>query len=240
VILYPAIDLKGGECVRLLRGAMEAATVYNRDPADQARRFAEAGCEWLHVVDLDGAFAGHPVNDAAVRAILAAVPIPVQLGGGIRHLPAIERWLGAGLRRVILGTAAARDPALVRNACKLHPGRIAVGIDARQGQVAIEGWAATSSLAATELALRFEDAGVAAIIYTDIDRDGAKTGVNIEATAALARRISTPVIASGGVAALADLERLKTRAADGIEGVVCGRALYDGSLDLRAALEVLR
>jgi len=239
VILFPAIDLKGGECVRLLRGEMDAATVYNSDPADQARRFAAAGCRWLHVVDLDGAFAGHAVNEAAVRAILAAVDLPVQLGGGIRDMAAIERWLAAGLRRVILGTVALTDPTLVKEACARHPGRVAVGIDARQGRVAVEGWAKTSTLEALELALRFEDAGVAAIVYTDIDRDGAKTGVNIEATAELARRITTPVIASGGVGSLADLERLKARAADGVEGVICGRALYDGALDLGAALRLL-
>jgi phosphoribosylformimino-5-aminoimidazole carboxamide ribotide isomerase len=238
VILFPAIDLKGGECVRLLRGAMDAATVYNRDPADQARRFAAAGCEWLHVVDLDGAFAGRAVNAAAVRAILGAVAIPVQLGGGIRDRGAIDRWLEAGLARVILGTVALTDPALVKEACARHPGRVAVGIDARGGHVAVEGWAKTSSIAAAELALRFEDAGVAAIVYTDIERDGAKTGVNVEATAALARCITTPVIASGGVGALADIERLRARAGDGIAGVICGRALYDGALDLGAGLRL--
>jgi len=239
VILFPAIDLKGGECVRLLRGEMDAATVYNRDPADQARRFASAGCRWLHVVDLDGALAGRAVNEAAVRAILAAVEIPVQLGGGIRDMGAIDRWLEAGLRRVILGTVALTDPALVKAACTRHPGQVAVGIDARQGRVAVEGWAKTSTLEAVELALRFEDAGVAAIVYTDIDSDGAKTGVNVEATAGLARRVTTPVIASGGVGSLADIERLKARAADGIAGVICGRALYDGALDLGAALRLL-
>jgi phosphoribosylformimino-5-aminoimidazole carboxamide ribotide isomerase len=239
VILFPAIDLKGGECVRLLRGEMDAATVYNRDPADQARRFADAGCTWLHVVDLDGAFAGRAVNEAAVRAILAAVRIPVQLGGGIRDMGAIDRWLEAGLRRVILGTVALTDPALVTSACARHPGRVAVGIDARGGRVAVEGWAKTSTLEAAELALRFEDAGVAAIIYTDIDRDGAKTGVNVEATAALARRLTTSVIASGGVGSLVDIERLKAHELDGIAGVICGRALYDGALDLAAALRLL-
>jgi phosphoribosylformimino-5-aminoimidazole carboxamide ribotide isomerase len=240
VILFPAIDLKGGACVRLLRGEMDAATVYNRDPADQARRFAAAGCAWLHVVDLDGAFAGRAVNENAVRAILGAVRIPVQLGGGIRDMSAVDRWLEAGLARIILGTVALTDPALVKAACARHPGRIAVGIDARQGRVAVEGWAKTSSMAADELALRFEDAGVAAIVYTDIDRDGAKTGVNVEATAALARRITTPVIASGGVGSLADIERLKAHEKDGIAGVICGRALYDGALDLSAALGLLR
>jgi len=239
VILFPAIDLKGGECVRLLRGEMDAATVYNSDPADQARRFAAAGCRWLHVVDLDGAFAGHAVNEAAVRAILAAVDLPVQLGGGIRDMAAIERWLAAGLRRVILGTVALTDPTLVKEACARHPGRVAVGIDARQGRVAVEGWAKTSTLEALELALRFEDAGVAAIVYTDIDRDGAKTGVNIEATAELARRITTPVIASGGVGGGADRERRVARAAPGGAGGVCGRARYDGALDLGAALRLL-
>jgi phosphoribosylformimino-5-aminoimidazole carboxamide ribotide isomerase len=218
---------------------MDAATVYNRDPADQARRFAEAGCRWLHVVDLDGAFAGRAVNEAAVRSILGAVTIPVQLGGGIRDMAAVDRWLEAGLRRVILGTVALTNPALVKDACARHSGRVAVGIDARGGRVAVEGWAKTSTLEAVELALRFEDAGVAAIIYTDIDRDGAKTGVNVEATASLARRITTPVIASGGVGSLADIERLKAREADGIAGVICGRALYDGAFDLAAALRLL-
>jgi phosphoribosylformimino-5-aminoimidazole carboxamide ribotide isomerase len=204
VILYPAIDLKGGKCVRLLRGAMDAATVFNDDPAAQARSFVAAGCEWLHVVDLDGAFAGKPMNEAAVRAILAAADgVPVQLGGGIRSLATIEAWLERGIMRVVLGTAALTDPELVKRACAAHPGRVAIGIDARQGRVAVEGWAKTAEITAEELALKFEDSGAAAIVYTDIDRDGAKQGVNVEATAALARRLRTPVIASGGVASLA-------------------------------------
>jgi phosphoribosylformimino-5-aminoimidazole carboxamide ribotide isomerase len=245
VILYPAIDLKGGACVRLLRGEMSAATVFNESPADQARRFAEAGFEWLHVVDLDGAFAGKPVNAAAVAAIIAATALPVQLGGGIRDEAGIAAWLERGVRRVILGTVALRDPDLVRRACRAHPGRIVVGIDARRGKVAVEGWAETSTVAARDLALRFEDAGVAAIVYTDIERDGALGGVNAEATAELAAALTTPVIASGGVASLDDLRRLKALAAPvgsrgGIEGVICGRALYDGRIAPRAALAVLR
>ena len=241
MILYPAIDLKGGKCVRLLRGAMDAATVFNDDPAAQARSFVAAGCAWLHVVDLDGAFAGKPMNEAAVRAILAtAGGVPVQLGGGIRSLVTIEAWLERGVRRVVLGTAALTDPELVKRACAAHPGRVAIGIDARQGRVAVEGWAKTAEITAEELALKFEDAGAAAIIYTDIDRDGAKQGVNVEATASLARRLGTPVIASGGVASLADLERLKPHEADGVQGVIVGRALYDGAIELGAALAALK
>ncbi len=239
MILFPAIDLKGGKCVRLLRGEMAAATIFNDDPTAQARSFEAAGFHWLHVVDLDGAFAGTPVNGAAVEAILAAIRLPVQLGGGIRDEARVGWWLERGVRRVILGTVALRDPALVKRAAKAHPGRIVVGIDAREGRVAVEGWAETSTVTTEELALRFEDAGVAAIIYTDIDRDGALQGVNVEATAALAEKLKTPVIASGGVAGIEDLRRLKARASSGIAGVICGRALYDGRIDPAAALALL-
>jgi phosphoribosylformimino-5-aminoimidazole carboxamide ribotide isomerase len=240
VILYPAIDLKGGQCVRLLRGELSAATVYNEDPAAQAKSFVAAGCRWLHVVDLDGAFAGKPMNAAAVAAIVAAAGVPVQLGGGIRDRATIERWLAQGVTRVVLGTAALRDPDLVKAACRVHPGKVAVGIDARQGRVAVEGWAKSSDMTALDLALAFEDAGVAAIIYTDIERDGALTGVDADATAALARRLTTPVIASGGVAGLADLAALKAHETAGISGVICGRTLYDGRLDLGQALALLQ
>ena len=237
--VYPAIDLKDGACVRLRRGEMDSATVYADDPAAQARAWQDAGFAWLHVVDLNGAFAGHSVNHAAVEAILAAVTLPVQLGGGIRDRAGIERWLSAGVRRVILGSAAARDPDLVRDACRAHPGRIAVGIDARDGFVAVEGWAETSTLRATDLALRFEDAGAAAIIYTDIARDGMLSGLNLAQTTGLAAAISTPVIASGGVGSLADLAALKEAAwpARGrIDGVIVGRALYDGRVTSAEAL----
>jgi phosphoribosylformimino-5-aminoimidazole carboxamide ribotide isomerase len=241
--LYPAIDLKDGACVRLRRGEMDLATVYSDDPGAQALAWQEAGCRWLHVVDLNGAFAGRSVNAAAVSAILARVTIPVQLGGGIRDRAAIERWLGAGVRRVILGSVAVRDPALVREACRAYPGRIAVGIDARDGYVATDGWAETSHLRALDLALKFEDAGAAAIIYTDIGRDGMLSGLNLEQTLDLAFQISTPVIASGGVGSLDDLRALKQAAngADGapIEGVIVGRALYDGRIDPGAALALL-
>ena len=239
MILYPAIDLKDGRCVRLLRGDMAAATVFAAAPADQARQFAEADFQWLHLVDLNGAFAGRPVNGDAVEAILAAVILPVQLGGGIRDLATIDFWLERGVKRVILGTIALTDPELVRTACKRHPGRVVVGIDARDGMVAVEGWARTSEVRALDLALRFEDAGVAAIVYTDIDRDGALGGVNVEATADLAFALTTPVIASGGVASLADLKSLKQVEKTGVEGVICGRALYDGRLDPAAALKLL-
>ena len=239
MILFPAIDLKGGECVRLLRGEMRAATVFNDDPAAQARSFVAAGCRWLHVVDLDGAFVGRSMNAAAVGVILAAAGVPVQLGGGIRDRAAIEAWLERGVARVVLGTAALTDPALVKAACRAHPGRIVVGIDARAGRVAIEGWAKPSDRGALDLALAFEDAGVAAIVYTEIERDGALTGVDAEGIAGLARRLTTPVIASGGVASLDDLVALKAHERDGIAGVICGRALYDGRVDLRQALEVL-
>lgn len=238
--LFPAIDLKDGQCVRLRRGAMDQATVYAEDPAAQARAWAAAGFSWLHVVDLNGAFAGRPVNGEAVRAILASVHLPVQLGGGIRDLAGIEAWLHAGVRRVILGSAAAKNPALVHEACRAFPGRIAIGIDARNGFVATEGWAETTSLAATDLALRLQDAGAAALIYTDIARDGMLTGLNLEQTVVLARLVATPVIASGGVAGLADLEALRDAApGTSLTGVIVGRALYDGRLDPAAALRVL-
>jgi phosphoribosylformimino-5-aminoimidazole carboxamide ribotide isomerase len=233
VILYPAIDLKDGAVVRLRRGEMRAATVFNRDPADQARRFAAVGASWLHLVDLDGAFAGRPMNRAAVESILAASALSCQLGGGIRDAQTIEAWLQAGIARVILGTAALKDPGLVREACRRHPGRIAIGIDARADKVAVEGWAETSGLGARELALRFADAGVAAIVFTDIERDGLLAGANIAATAALAAALPIPVIASGGIAGLEDLDRLK---AAGAAGAVIGRALYDGRIDLKEAL----
>jgi phosphoribosylformimino-5-aminoimidazole carboxamide ribotide isomerase len=238
--LYPAIDLKDGQCVRLRRGAMEEATVYSPDPAAQARAWQDAGFGWLHVVDLNGAFAGRAVNGAAVRAILGAVSVPVQLGGGIRDLAAVEAWLAAGIRRVILGSAAVKDPALVRAACRAFPGRIAVGIDARDGMVATEGWAETSSMSARDLALRVADAGAAAIIYTDIARDGMLSGLNLAQTLALAENVAIPVIASGGVGGIDDLRALK-RAAAGtrIEGVIVGRALYDGRIDPAEALALL-
>ena len=241
--LYPAIDLKDGACVRLRRGAMDDATVYSDDPAAQACAWQDAGCSWLHVIDLNGAFAGRAVNDQAVRAILAAVRVPVQLGGGIRDMAAIARWLEAGVRRVVLGSAAVKNPDLVREACRTFPGRIAVGIDARDGFVAVEGWAQTSSVGAADLARAIEDAGAAAIIFTDIGRDGMLAGLNVDATAELARQIRTPLIASGGVAGLDDLRALAAAAGTvgpgRIEGVVVGRALYDGRLDLRAALTAL-
>ncbi len=236
--IYPAIDLKDGSCVRLLRGDMDRATVFNCDPAAQARAFAEAGFGNLHIVDLNGAFEGRPVNGTAVDAILATTSARTQLGGGIRDLQTIETWLGKGLGRVILGTVALRDPALVRDACRRFPGRVAVGIDARGGRVAVEGWAEVSEITALDLARRFEDAGAAAVIYTDIDRDGALQGVNVEATAALAEALSTPVIASGGVASIEDLRALRAVAASGIEGVIIGRALYDGRIDPAAALDL--
>ena len=238
--LYPAIDLKDGQCVRLRRGAMDDATVYSSDPAAQARAWQDAGFAWLHVVDLNGAFAGHPVNGAAIAAILAAVTIPVQLGGGIRDMAGIEAWLAAGIRRVILGSAAAKNPQLVRDACRAFPGRIAVGIDARDGKVATEGWSETSQLAARDLARAVEDAGIAAIIYTDIGRDGMLTGLNIEQTVALASAVTAPVIASGGVGGPQDLLDLRNAAAGTrIEGVIVGRALYDGRIDPAAALASL-
>jgi phosphoribosylformimino-5-aminoimidazole carboxamide ribotide isomerase len=239
MILFPAIDLKDGQCVRLERGEMAQATVFNTDPAAQAAAFAVQGLQWLHAVDLNGAFAGRPVNASAVAAILAAVTIPVQLGGGIRDLATIGAWLDKGVRRVILGTAAVRDPALVREACKRFPGCIAVGIDAKGGKVAVEGWAEMSELSAIDLTRRFEDAGVAAIIHTDIDRDGVLKGLNLPATAELARATSIPVIASGGLAGLADIEALLSPQYAMLEGAIAGSALYDGRLDARAALALL-
>lgn len=239
MILFPAIDLKDGACVRLVKGDMAAATVFSESPADQARAFEAAGFRWLHVVDLNGAFAGRSVNGPAVEAILNAVSLPIQLGGGIRDMAAIEGWLDRGIRRVILGTVAVRDPALVRSACESFPGRIVVGIDARGGQVAVEGWAETSEMTAIDLARRFEDAGVAAIVYTDIDRDGILAGLNIEATLALARAVSIPVIASGGLASIADIERLTRPDCAILEGAISGRALYDGRLDAGQALAMI-
>jgi phosphoribosylformimino-5-aminoimidazole carboxamide ribotide isomerase len=236
VILYPAIDLKDGACVRLKHGEMDQATVYNLDPASQAMGFAEAGFPWLHIVDLDGAVAGWPINGAAVDQILSMVRIPVQLGGGIRDLDTLEDWLARGVARVILGTAALKDPELVREACRRHPGRVLVSLDARGGMIATDGWVSTSNRSAIDLALAMEEAGVSAFIYTDIGRDGDLAGVNVEATAALAERLKTPVIASGGVAGLADIEALKREKAKGIAGAIIGRALYDGSLDAAAAL----
>ncbi|RFU14628.1 1-(5-phosphoribosyl)-5-[(5-phosphoribosylamino)methylideneamino]imidazole-4-carboxamide isomerase [Rhodobacteraceae bacterium W635] len=237
MILYPAIDLKDGQAVRLLKGEMDSATVFNDSPAAQARAFQDAGCNWLHLVDLNGAFAGAPVNGAAVEAILAATDVPVQLGGGIRDMDTIAMWVGKGVARVILGTVAVENPDLVRDAARAFPGKVAVGIDARAGKVATKGWAEETDVMATDLARRFEDAGVAAIIYTDIDRDGAMGGPNVAATEALARAVRIPVIASGGVSSLADLIALRDTGA--IAGAISGRALYDGALDLGAALAAL-
>jgi phosphoribosylformimino-5-aminoimidazole carboxamide ribotide isomerase len=235
--LYPAIDLKDGQCVRLRRGSMQDATVYSTDPASQARAWQEAGFRWLHVVDLNGAFAGRPVNAAAVSAILRAVTIPVQLGGGIREMATIEAWIAAGIRRVILGSVAVKNPALVQEACRAFPGQVVVGIDARDGKVATEGWAETSSVAASELAKTLEGVGVAAIIYTDIGRDGMLSGINIEQTVGLANAVSVPVIASGGIGGLRDLTELHNAAAGtAIQGVIIGRALYDGRIDPAQAL----
>ena len=238
MILFPAIDLKDGGCVRLLHGAMSSARLYNADPAAQATVFRDAGCQWIHVVDLDGAFAARSVNAGAIGAILET-GVPVQLGGGIRDMDAVDHWIGRGVSRIILGTAAVHDPGLVRAACQAYPGQVAVAIDARAGRVATEGWSRTSDMTAHELARRFEDCGVAAIIFTDIDRDGALSGVNVAATAALAEMVTVPVIASGGVASEADLRALMARAGTGIAGVICGRALYDRRLDLVAALRIL-
>jgi phosphoribosylformimino-5-aminoimidazole carboxamide ribotide isomerase len=238
VILYPAIDLKDGACVRLLRGEMASATVFNADPAAQAQAFDEAGFSWLHIVDLNGAFAGRSVNGEAVRAIRAAVDLRIQLGGGIRDRHAIDEWLALGIDRVVLGTAALRDPDLVRCAAADRPNAIAVGIDARNGRAAIEGWAETTEVGVVDLARRFEDCGVAALIYTDIARDGALSGVDSAGVANLARQVQVPVIASGGVSGLADIAALKAHEADGIAGIICGRALYDGRVDPRAALRL--
>jgi phosphoribosylformimino-5-aminoimidazole carboxamide ribotide isomerase len=239
MILFPAIDLKEGRCVRLKQGDMAQATVFNDDPAAQAADFEAQGFQWLHVVDLDGAFAGKPMNAAAVEAILKRVAFPVQLGGGIRDMKTVAGWLEKGIRRVILGTAAVRDPGFVREAAKAFPGQVAVGIDARDGFVAVEGWAETSSLAAADLGRRFEDAGVAAIVYTDIARDGMLQGINWEGTIALAQAVSIPVIASGGLASMADIERLCADDAAILEGAITGRALYDGRIDPAAALKRL-
>lgn len=239
MILFPAIDLKDGQCVRLLRGDMDAATVYGDDPAVQARAFQDAGCEWLHVVDLNGAVSGSPVNAAAVDAILAAVDIPVQLGGGIRSVENVAAWLDKGVRRVILGTIAVRDPEVVFAACKKFPGQVAAGIDARGGMVAVDGWTETSEMKAHDLAGRMAEAGVSAIIYTDIDRDGAETGPNIDATLALANAVPVPVIASGGVSGLDDLRALYGVGGDLLEGVICGRAIYEGAVDPAAGVAIL-
>jgi len=239
MVLFPAIDLKDGQCVRLKLGDMATATVYNEDPGAQAKAFEDQGFEWLHVVDLNGAFKGQSVNTAAVGAILKATKNPVQLGGGIRTLPQIEDWLDRGLARVILGTVAVRDPELVKQACRLFPGKIAVGIDAKGGGVAVEGWAEASELGVIELAQKFEGAGVAAIIYTDIDRDGVLTGINWESTIALADAVSIPIIASGGLASLADIVRMTMPDARKLEGAISGRALYDGRIEPAEALAIL-
>ncbi len=240
MILFPAIDLKKGHCVRLEQGDMARATIFNDDPAAQAKIFESQGFEYLHVVDLDGAFAGHPVNAAAVESILATINIPLQLGGGIRDMGRIEAWLEKGVARVIIGTQAVRDPGFVRDAARAYPARVAVGIDARGGKVAAEGWAQTSELSAIEVGKRFEDAGIAAIVYTDISRDGLLKGLNIEATLALADQLQIPVIASGGLASLADVERLLMPDCAGLEGAIAGRALYDGRIDARDALMLIR
>ncbi|MBL8643588.1 MAG: 1-(5-phosphoribosyl)-5-[(5-phosphoribosylamino)methylideneamino]imidazole-4-carboxamide isomerase [Rhodospirillaceae bacterium] len=240
MILFPAIDLKDGQCVRLRQGDMAQVTVFNDNPGAQAKAFVDAGAEWIHVVDLNGAFAGKPVNEAAVKAILSTAKVPVQLGGGIRDLATIETWIKAGLSRAILGTVAVKNPALVKDACKAFPGQIAVGIDARGGMVATEGWAEASSLSVVDLAKRFVDAGVAAIIHTDIDRDGLMGGPNIAASAELARAVPIPVIVSGGVSSLDDIKAVKAQEKSGLAGVITGRAIYDGRLDIRAAITVLK
>lgn len=237
MILYPAIDLKDGQAVRLVHGDMDQSTVFNDDPAAQARDFVDAGCEWLHLVDLNGAFAGEPVNAAPVEAILKACKVPAQLGGGIRDMKTIERWIDRGLARVILGTVAVENPDLVREAAREFPGHVAVGLDARNGFVATKGWATETEIQVTDLAKSFEDAGISAIIYTDILRDGAMKGPNIAATEALARAVNIPVIASGGVSSMADLDALKATGV--ISGAISGRALYDGAIDLAAALKSL-
>lgn len=239
MILYPAIDLKGGKCVRLVRGDMESAQVFNDDPAAQGKAFQDAGFQWLHIVDLDGAVGGRAINADAVRSILGTMSLPAQLGGGIRDMAAIEGWLSAGISRVILGTVAVKNPTLVREASKAFPGKIAVGIDAKSGRVAIQGWAEDTDLLAVDLAKQFEDAGVACIIYTDIARDGTGTGVNVEETAAIASAVRVPVVASGGIGSLDDLRALKTRGHPNINGVICGRALYDGRVDAAQALKLL-
>ncbi len=238
MIFFPAIDLKDGVCVRLIKGDMDQATVFNDSPADQARQFANAGAQWIHVVDLNGAFAGAPVNEAAVKDIIAA-GIPVQLGGGVRTMASVDAWFSAGVARLILGTAAVKNPDLVRKACRAYPGRIAVGIDARAGRVATEGWADVSELTTLDLAQRFVDSGVAAIIHTDIDRDGVLAGPNVAASAELARAVPIPVIVSGGVSSLEDLKAVKAEASSGIAGVISGRAIYDGRIDLKDAVALL-
>ena len=240
MILFPAIDLKNGEAVRLQQGDMARATVFNRDPSAQALAFEAAGFEWLHLVDLDGAFAGKPVNALAIAAIVKKVKVPVQLGGGIRNLATVESWLGEGIRRVIIGTAAVRDPEFVRQAAKKFPGRVAVGIDARAGKVAVSGWAEETQLEALELARLFEDVGVAAIVYTDVERDGMLQGLNLDATIELADAVSIPVIASGGFASIDDVRKLLEPRAKKLEGAIAGRALYDGRLDAKAALDLIR
>jgi phosphoribosylformimino-5-aminoimidazole carboxamide ribotide isomerase len=240
VILFPAIDLKDGACVRLQQGDMARATVFSREPATQARAFEQQGFQYLHVVDLNGAFAGKPVNAAAVDAILRAIKIPLQLGGGVRDMATVEGWLGKGVSRVIIGTAAVRNPAFVKDAAKKFPGRVAVGLDARDGKVAVEGWAETSQLSALEIAKRFEDAGVAAIVYTDIARDGLLKGLNLDATIALAEAVSIPVIASGGLGSLEDIKALLQPRAKKLAGAIAGRALYDGRLDPAEALRLIR
>jgi phosphoribosylformimino-5-aminoimidazole carboxamide ribotide isomerase len=240
VILFPAIDLKNGDVVRLQRGDMARVTVFNGDPAAQARTFEQQGFEYLHIVDLDGAFAGKPINAATVEQIVAAVKIPVQLGGGIRDRATVDAWLGKGVARIIIGTAAVRNPALVKEAARAHPGRVAVGLDAREGRVAVEGWAQTSDLSALDIAKRFEDAGVAAIIYTDVARDGMLEGLNLDATIALAETVSIPVIASGGLASLDDIRALLKPRAKKLAGAIAGRALYDGRLDAAEALQLIR
>jgi phosphoribosylformimino-5-aminoimidazole carboxamide ribotide isomerase len=240
VILFPAIDLKNGEAVRLQQGDMSRATVFNRDPAAQARAFEAVGFEWLHLVDLDGAFAGKPVNAAAVAAIVRAVKMPVQLGGGIRNLAMVDAWLGQGIKRVIIGTAAVRDPEFVKRAALKHPGRIAVGIDARAGKVAISGWAESTHLDVVELARRFEDAGVSLIVHTDVERDGMLKGLNFDASIALAEATRIPVVASGGLASVDDVRTLLEPRAKILAGAIAGRALYDGRLDAKAALKLLR
>ena len=239
MILYPAIDLKDGACVRLLRGDMTAVTVYNQDPAEQARRFADAGFSWLHLVDLNGAVEGKPVNAKAVEAIIAATKLPIQLGGGIRNLATIEDWLSRGVERVVLGTAAVRNPTLVKEACAKFPGRVAVSIDSREGLVAVEGWRETSTMRTLDLALDMEQAGVSAIVFTDINRDGAMGGINLEATVDLAFALTTPVIASGGVSSIDDIRAVKNEEGSGIAGVICGRALYDGRVDPAAAIAIM-
>ena len=239
MILFPAIDIKDGVCVRLLRGDMARATIFNADAAAQAKEFQDAGCEWLHIVDLNGAVEGHPVNTDVVTRVIAAVDIPVQLGGGIRDEATLNHWIDAGVSRVVLGTAALANPDFVLAACRQHPGKVVVAIDSRDGKVAIEGWTKNSGVRALDLALQFEDSGAAAILYTDIDRDGAMGGVNVEMTVDLAFALTTPVIASGGVSSLDDLRELKSHEQAGIEGVICGRALYDGRIDPAEALALL-